>query len=64
VNLPDTPAILRAYEKAVLALLDVIDKEDMTEEDAEAFVNAMVDLIFTTMQTYLTERDQNGTDHH
>jgi hypothetical protein len=64
VNLPDTPAILRAYEKAVLALLDVIDKEDLTEEDAEAFVNAMVDLIFTTMQTYLTEREPNGTNNH
>jgi hypothetical protein len=64
VNLPDRPAILHAYEKTVLALLHIIDKEDFDEEDAEAFVDAMVDLIFTTMQTYLTEKDLNGTDHH
>ena len=64
MNLPDKPAIKQAYEQAVLALLDLLDKEDFDEEDAEAFVDAMVDLIFTTMQTYLTERDQNGTNHH
>jgi hypothetical protein len=64
MNLPDKPAIKHAYEQAVLALLDVIDKEDLTEEDAEAFVDAMVDLIFTTMQTYLSEKDINAIDHH
>ena len=57
MNLPDKPAIKNAYEQAVLALCYVIDKEDFTEEDAEAFVDAMTNLIFTTMQTYLTEKD-------
>jgi hypothetical protein len=64
MNLPDKPAIKHAYEQAVLALLDVIDKEDLTEEDAEAFVDAMANLIFTTMQTYLSEKDINAIDHH
>jgi hypothetical protein len=64
VNLPDKPAVLHAYEQAVLALCHVIDTEEFTEDDAEAFVKAMVELIFTTMQTYLTEREPNGTNNH
>ena len=64
MNLPDKPAIKIAYEQAVLALCYVIDKEDFTEEDAEAFVDAMTNLIFTTMQTYVTEEQSNATDHH
>ena len=64
MNLPDKPAIRHAYEQAVVALLNLMDKEDLTEEDAEAFIDAMTELIFTTMQTYITERDLNGTNHH
>jgi hypothetical protein len=61
VNLPDKPAIRHAYEQAVVALLNA---SDCTEEEAEAFIDAMTDLIFTTMQTYVTEEQSNATDHH
>ena len=61
MNLPDKPAIRRAYEQAVVALLNA---SDCTEDEAEAFIDAMTDLIFTTMQTYVTEEQSNATDHH
>jgi creatinine amidohydrolase/Fe(II)-dependent formamide hydrolase-like protein len=61
MNLPDNPAIRHAYEQAVMCLLNATDS---THEEAEAFVDAMANLIFTTMQTYLTEREPNGTNHH
>ena len=61
MNLPDRPAIRAAYEQAVVALLNATDS---TEEEAEAFVDAMADLIFTTMQTYLSEKESNAVDHH
>jgi hypothetical protein len=61
VNLPDKPAIRHAYEQAVVALLNA---SDCTEDEAEAFIDAMTDLIFTTMQTYVTEEQSNATDHH
>jgi hypothetical protein len=53
VNLPDKPAIRAAYETAVVALLNA--NPETTEEQAEAFVDAMAQLIFTTMQTYFEE---------
>ncbi len=61
MNLPDKPAIRHAYEQAVVALLNA---SDCTEDEAEAFIDAMTDLIFTTMQTYVTEEQSNATDHH
>lgn len=61
MNLPDKLAIKHAYEQAVVALLNATDS---TEEKAEAFVDAMADLIFTTMQTYLSEKESNAVDHH
>jgi hypothetical protein len=62
MNLPDLPAIRMAYERAVVALLNVLPIE---EDEAEAFVDAMADLIFTTMQTYLSEEEAHDTvDHH
>ena len=61
MNQPDMPDLMQAYEQAVVAILNATD---CTEEEAEAFIDAMANLIFTTMQTYLTERDQNGTNHH
>jgi hypothetical protein len=61
VNLPDKPAIRHAYEQAVVAILNATD---CTEEEAEAFIDAMANLIFTTMQTYVTEEQSNATDHH
>jgi len=61
VNLPDRPAIRYAYEQAVVALLNATNS---TEEEAEVFIDAMADLIFTTMQTYLSEKDINAIDHH
>jgi|APGre2960657423_1045063.scaffolds.fasta_scaffold12470_3 hypothetical protein len=61
MNLPDNPAIRHAYEQAVMCLLNATDS---THEEAEAFVDAMANLIFTTMQTYLSEKDINAIDHH
>jgi hypothetical protein len=59
MNLPDKPAIRHAYEQAVVALLNA---SDCTEDEAEAFVDAMTDLIFTTMQTYIQE-ETNVSSH-
>lgn len=62
MNLPDRPAIRAAYERAVVALLNITDIE---EDEAELFVDAMADLIFTTFQTYLSEEEAHDTaDHH
>lgn len=61
MNLPDKPAIRHAYEQAVVELLNITD---CNEIEAEAFVDAMTNLIFTTMQTYVTEEQSNATDHH
>jgi len=57
VNLPERPAIRPAYETAVVALLNA--SPDTTEEQAEAFVDAMAQLIFTTMYTYIQEEEDN-----
>jgi hypothetical protein len=59
VNLPDKPAIRHAYEQAVVAILNATD---CTEDEAEAFIDAMTDLIFTTMQTYIQE-ETNVSSH-
>jgi len=61
MNLPDRPAIRHAYECAVVALLNA---SDATEEEAEVFVDAMADLIFTTMKQYIEEEEQNATHNH
>lgn len=61
MNQPDMPDLMRAYEQAVVAILNATD---CTEEEAEAFIDAMANLIFTTMQTYVTEEQSNATDHH
>lgn len=61
MNLPDKPAIKHAYEQAVVALLNATNA---SEEQAEDFVDAMTDLIFTTMQTYLSEKEANAVDNH
>jgi hypothetical protein len=61
MNLPDKPAIRAAYDQAVVALLNATDS---TEDEAEDFVDAMAQLIFTTMQTYLSEKESNAVDHH
>ena len=61
MNQPDMPDLMQAYEQAVVAMLNATD---CTEEEAEAFIDAMANLIFTTMQTYITEEQSNATDHH
>lgn len=61
MNLQGRPDMQQAYDDAVVAMLNATD---CTEQQAEAFVEAMANLIFTTMQTYLTEREPNGTNHH
>ena len=59
MNQPDMPALMQAYEQAVVALLNATD---CTEEEAEAFIDAMANLIFTTMQTYIQE-ETNVSSH-
>ena len=61
MNQLDMPDLMQAYEQAVVAILNATD---CTEEEAEAFIDAMANLIFTTMQTYVTEEQSNATDHH
>ena len=61
MNLPNYPAIRHAYEQAVVAMLNATDA---TEEQAEAFVDAMANLIFTTMKQYIEEEEQNATHNH
>jgi hypothetical protein len=55
------PAIAPRYEAAVVALLNA--SPTTTEEQAEAFVEAMADLIITTLKTYV-EENHDRTDHH
>ena len=63
MNLPERPAIRAAYERAVCAFLNAMP--EIEEEEAEVIVDAMADLIFTTMQTYITEENDHDTvDHH
>jgi hypothetical protein len=44
--------------------LPLLNATDSTEDQAEDFVDAMAELIFTTMQTYLSEKESNAVDHH
>jgi hypothetical protein len=53
--------IEQAFEKAVVAILNATD---CTEEEAEALIDAMADLIFTTMKRIIIEENKNATDHH
>lgn len=62
----DHPAIWPRYEAAVVALLNAIQapqRTEIAEEQAEAFVEAMADLIITTLKTYV-EENHDRTDHH
>jgi len=53
--------IEQAFEKAVVAILNATD---CTEEEAEALIDAMADLIFTTMKQYIEQEEQNATHNH
>jgi hypothetical protein len=60
------PAIAPRYEAAVVALLNAINapqRTEIAEDQAEAFVEAMADLIITTLKTYV-EENHDRTDHH
>ena len=60
------PAIAPRYEAAVVALLNAINapkRTEIAEDQAEAFVEAMADLIITTLKTYV-EENYDRTDHH
>ena len=61
MNLQGRLDIQQAYDEFVVAMLNATG---CTEPQAEAFVEAMAHLIFTTMQTYLKEEEENGTNHH
>lgn len=60
MNLPDKTPLKESYDEAVVAMLNATS---CTESQAEAFVEAMANLIFTTMQTYISEKDINAIDH-
>ena len=62
----DHPSIAPRYEAAVVALLNAINapkRTEIAEDQAEAFVEAMADLIITTLKTYV-EENHDSTDHH
>jgi hypothetical protein len=42
----------------------MLNATNATEEEAEAFVDAMADLIFTTMKQYIEEEEQDATHNH
>jgi hypothetical protein len=49
-----------------VALLNAINapkRTEIAEDQAEAFVEAMADLIITTLKTYV-EENHDRTDHH
>lgn len=67
MNLPDHPAIRAAYQAAVIELLNTINAPKRTanaQDQAEAFVDAMANLIFTTIKTYIEEESHERTNHH
>ena len=60
------PAIAPRYDAAVVALLNAIQapqRTEIAEEQAEAFVEAMAELIITTLKTYV-EENHDSTDHN
>ena len=62
----DHPAIAPRYDAAVVALLNAIQapqRTEIAEEQAEAFVEAMAELIITTLKTYV-EENHDSTDNH
>ena len=62
----DHPAIGPRYDAAVVALLNAIQapqRTEIAEEQAEAFVEAMAELIITTLKTYV-EENHDRTDNH
>ncbi len=54
--------IEQAYEAAVVAVLNACP--DATEDQAEALVDCLVQLVFLTAKTYLEEQGNDRTDHH
>ena len=59
MNLP--LEIEHAFEKAVVAILNATN---CTEEEAEALIDAMADLIFTTMKEIIIKENKNATHNH
>jgi hypothetical protein len=59
LNLP--LEIEHAFEKAVVAILNATN---CTEEEAEALIDAMADLIFTTMKEIIIKENKNATHNH
>lgn len=63
MKLPERAAIRAAYDEAVVAFLNA--SPDCEEHEAEAFVDAMAQLIFTTMESYIYEENNHvGFNHH
>ena len=61
MNMVDHPAISPLYEAAVVAFLNACPTAE--EHEAEAFVDAMAELIINTLKTYV-EENHDRTDHH
>lgn len=61
MNMVDHPAIATFYEAAVVAFLNACPNAE--EHEAEAFVDAMAELIITTLKTYV-EENHDSTDNH
>lgn len=62
----DHPAIGPKYDAAVVALLNAIQapkRTEIAEDQAEAFVEAMAELIITTLRTYV-EENHDSIDNH
>lgn len=62
MNLPNLPALEKAYETAVVCLLNACP--DCTEEEAEAVIDSFTQLVFATMQAYLEEKIHEPAASH
>lgn len=63
MNIENNQAIRAAYEQVVVSLLNIAP--DVSEDDAEMFIDSMTDLIFATIQAHLNEEISHDTaDHH
>lgn len=61
MNMIDHPTIAPFYDAAVVAFLNACPTAE--EHEAEAFVDAMAELIITTLKTYV-EENHDSTDNH
>lgn len=58
----DLSPIMEARNRALVAVLNACP--DATEEDAEEVINSIATLIFTTMNTYIEEKQNESNASH